>query len=315
MSTNPQAGQPASLDMREMINQTPTTELIQSDRVADKFKQLFAVVHPNVNRIQAEAFYEAEKYHFLKLINDSKDLSACTKLSLYGNFMDVAVNGLSFDPSFKHLYIVPYNVNTGTFAQPIWEKRAQLQISGIGELLLRMKQGQIKHADNPVLVYEGDQFQHGMTGNTPFLNHIAELPPKSANILACYIRITRNDGSVDVKVLTGADMERFRKFSKDADKSKAWSDGIGGMWISKCIKHAFKTYPKLRTGKFSALSSDIVDVEVEQLTTQQAPPVNMNNLDYGIQDNKPTNEFDIPQVEQKPVATVVIPNDNNEFDM
>ena len=29
------------------------------------------------------------------------------------------------------------------------------------------KQGQIKYADNPVLVYEGDEFQHGMRDNVP----------------------------------------------------------------------------------------------------------------------------------------------------
>ena len=47
------------------------------------------------------------------------------------------------------------------------------------------------------------------------------------------------DGTSDVKVLTQADMDRFRKFSKDPN-SKAWVDGEGGMWIAKCIKRIQK---------------------------------------------------------------------------
>lgn len=201
--------------------------------------------------------------------------------------MDVAVNGLSFDPTFKHMYVVPFNINTGTQAAPKWVKRAALQISGLGELLLRVKQGQIKHADNPVLVYEGDEFQHGMSNNVPFLNHIANTPPKTNNIIACYVRMTRTDGSVDVKVITGNDMARFREFSKDPN-SKAWVAGEGGMWIAKCIKHAFKTYPKVRTGKFSGLASNIIDEHAQIIPAEQPGSMNVPSvIEYGFDNENP----------------------------
>ncbi|MBK7883034.1 MAG: recombinase RecT [Chitinophagaceae bacterium] len=118
-------------------------------------------------------------------------------------------------------------------------------MSGQGELLLRMQQGQIKYADNPVLVYEGDIFKTGTRNGQLFVDHEATIPRKSDNIIACYLRITRNDDSADYKVLTMPEIEKLRKFSKDPN-SKAWTDGLPGMVQAKTIKHAFKNYPKLR---------------------------------------------------------------------
>lgn len=248
----------------QVLEKTPAGQLPAVPEIANRFKELYAIIHPGA---KADLFYEAEKFHFTKLIRENANLADCSKLSLYGCFMDVAVNGLSFDPSFKHLYIVPFNTNTAGKGQPPkWEKRAQLQISGYGELVLRQLQGQIKHAENPVLVYEGDEFSFGTRNEKFFIEHIVNLSKRTDRIIACYVKIVRHDGSSDYKVLTEADMERFKKFSKDKE-SKAWTDGLAGMWISKCIKHAFKNYPKVRTGKFSELASNQVDEEPEETTT------------------------------------------------
>lgn len=294
-------------NIQQLIHSGSPSQIIQSAEVADRFKRLYALTHPNINKAQSDAFYEAEKFHFLKLINENAKIAACTKMSLYGIFMDMAVNGLSFDPTFKHAYIVPVNINVGTKNAPVWEARASLQISGFGELLLRKKQGQIKYADNPVLVYEGDEFQHGMRDNVPSLNHVANIPAKSPTIIACYVRLVRTDGTSDVKVLTQADMDRFRKFSKDPN-SKAWVDGEGGMWIAKCIKHAFKNYPKVRTGSFTELASNTVEEEAEVINSEMTVP---DNIDYGtgeILSQQPAAEVDDnsfatqPQQTQPPVT-------------
>lgn len=280
----------------QAIQATSATGLPSIPEVAERFKALYKTIHG----ANSEAFYEAEKFHFAKLVNDSDALSQCEKLSLYGVFMDVAVSGLSFDPTCKHLYLVPYNYNIGTKDAKKWVKRAQLQISGIGELALRVRQGQIKHADNPVIVYEGDEFRYGTRNGNSFLEHIAELPAKSSKIIACYIRITRSDDSVDYKVITGADMDRFRKFSKDPN-SKAWVDGEGGMWQAKCIKHAFRNYPKLRVGGHTTIASETEDTEIIEtqtiVETSQA-----GNIDYGI---------DIPSVEINQPETAELEQNNH----
>lgn len=255
----------------QLIQTASPSQLISSEAVGDRFKHLYAVIHGIKNPARAAAFYQAEQFHFLKLVNDSANLKACTKLSLYGVFMDVAVNGLSFDPSMKHLYIVPYNVNVGTKAEPKWEKRAALQISGYGELLLRTLQGQIKYADNPVIVYEGDEFKYGSRDGKIVLDHVACIPRKTDNILACYLKITRHDDTIDYKVMTMADVLQLKKFSKDPG-SLAWTTGIAGMVQSKTIKHAFKNYPKIRVGEFSKLESETIDADTEDQVA----------IDYGI---------------------------------
>ena len=285
--------------LMQLIKQGSPSQLITSQVVGDRFQQLFSVIHGIKNQAKAAAFYQAEQFHFLKLVNDNPKIAACTKLSLYGVFMDVAVNGLSVDPSMKHLYVVPYNVNVGTKQEPKWEARASLQISGQGELLLRTLQGQIKYADNPVLVYEGDEFKFGSRDGKVILDHVASIPRKSNNIIASYLKITRHDDTIDYKVLTAEDIASFRKFSKDPN-SKAWTDGMPGMVQAKTIKHAFKNYPKVRVGEFSKMESETIDTEIE--------PENVT-IDYGL-----TPEAIAPAVnEAAQPAAATAPADDNSF--
>lgn len=279
----------------QLLKEASPSALIEAPIVSNRFKSLYKTIRGIKDEAVADAFYTAEKFHLLKMINDSPALQQCTKLSLYGIFMDVAVMGLSFDPSMKHLYIVPYNINIGTKEKPIWEKRAALQISGYGELLLRQLQGQIKYADNPVLVFEGDEFTFGTRNNTTILEHVVSIPRKSDRIIACYIKITRHDDSVDYKVMTMEDVNNLRKFSKDPN-SKAWTDGMPGMIATKTIKHAFKTYPKLRMGEFTQLQSEVIDTEHEVL-----PDIN-----YGLGIDLP-----VPPVEAPPVETPTVSEQSN----
>lgn len=242
------------------------SEIVTIPEVANRFKHLYFMMH----RGNGEIRYEAEKFHFAKLLQEKTDLQQCTKLSLYGCFLDAAVNGLSFDPAAKHLYVVSFNINVGTKHDPKWEKRATLMVSGIGELMMRMKQKQIRYADNPVLVYEGDHFKFGTDRKGFYVEHTAAVPRQTDNIIACYIRLERLDGTSDYKVMTIDEIERLRKFSKDPN-SKAWTDGLPGMIQAKVIKHAFRTYPKLQYGDFSTLASTSIDEEEQSVA-----------IDYGI---------------------------------
>lgn len=252
----------SKISIIQKLDAASPAQLAGLPEVADKFKHIYSIMNGGDNA-RATVKYEAEKFHFMKLIQDKPDLQQCTKLSLYGCFLDMAVNGLSFDPNMKHAYVVSFNNNVGTKQQPKWEKRAQLMISGQGELHMRVSQRQIKYADNPILVYEGDEFRHGTKDGKVFLEHVGAFPRKSDNIIACYVRIERNDGSVDYKVLSIEEVMKLKAFSKDPN-SKAWTDGLPGMVQAKTIKHAFKSYPKMRMGQFSGLQSETVDAESEQ---------------------------------------------------
>lgn len=246
----------------QKLQATPAVQIPNVPEVADRFKQLYVTF----NGKDGARYYEAEKFHFAKLLQENPKLAACSKLSLYGCFLDVAVNGLSFDPAMKHLYMIPVSAKVKALdGTERWETRAQVRISGQGELHLRVKNGQVKYCDNPVLVYEGDQFSYGTKNGTLFIDHQAMIPRKSDNIIACYLRITRNDDTVDYKIFSMEEIQKLRNFSKDKD-SLAWTSGLPGMVQTKTIKHAFRNYPKMRSlaqSKFTQLETDTVDGEAE----------------------------------------------------
>lgn len=287
----------------QKLDSTSPAQLAGLPEVADKFKHIYSIMNGG-NESRAAVKYEAEKFHFMKLIQDNPALQQCTKLSLYGCFLDMAVNGLSFDPNMKHAYVVSFSNNVGTKQQPKWEKRATLMISGQGELHMRVQQKQIKYADNPILVYEGDIFKHGTKNGSVFIEHEATFPRKSDTIIACYVRIERNDGSVDYKVLSIEEVMKLRAFSKDPN-SKAWVEGLPGMIQAKTIKHAFKSYPKMRMGQFSGLQSEIVDADAEQEVL----------IDYGLNGCMPSNNLSGHTVQFAPsmVVDTVKNEDEDEF--
>jgi len=241
----------------QKIEQSSPVQLAALPEVADRFKQLFSIMNGK-NADIASVAYESEKFHFMKLLSDKPDLQKCTKLSLYGCFLDMAVHGLSFDPAMKHAYVVAMPTNVGTKENPKWEQRATLFIDGRGELVIRTRQGQIKYADNPIVVYEGDFFKYGTKNDRVYIEHEAVFPRKSDNIIACYLRIERPDCSVDYKVFGIEEVMKLKEFSKQKN-SLAWTSGLRGMIETKTIKHAFKSYPKVKLGNFSKLSTEAIE--------------------------------------------------------
>lgn len=303
MSTNV-----GKLSIIQKLEQSAPAQIANIPEVADRFKNIYLIMNGG-NNDKATVKYEAEKFHFMKLIQDKPDLQQCTKLSLYGCFLDMAVNGLSFDPAMKHAYVVSFNTNVGTKQQPKWEKRATLMISGYGELSMRIRQNQLKYADNPILVYEGDEFRHGTKDGKVFLDHVAAFPRKSDNIIACYIRLERIDSSVDYKVLSIEEIMKLKAFSKDPN-SKAWTDGLPGMVQAKTIKHAFRSYPKIRMGDFSQLQSNTVDAEHEETTKID---YGLNNNDDATQQLPQANGQYAPNTIVTPAEQVTQPVDDNSF--
>lgn len=267
------------LSLVQQLEATATSQIVNLPEVAAKFKRNYSVFL-QTDEAQSQLAYEAEKFHFAKLINDNAAIKACTKMSLFGVFLDMAANGLSFDPGMKHVYVVAFPANVGTKDNPKWEKRATLMVSGPGELVLRMRAGQIRYADNPVLIYEGDHFQHGTKDGKVFLEHVATFPRATDTIIGCYIRLERMDGSVDYKVISMDEVMKLRKFSKDPN-SKAWTDGLPGMIQSKCIKHAFRSYPRIKaTGMFTQLSTNVLEAPI-QIEPQ---------IDYGLNGSTPSEQ-------------------------
>lgn len=281
------------------IEKMPAISLPEDKRIEKRFVQLYNGIHGDG---RGELIYNKEKFNFMKLVSDNKQLQVCTKLSLYACFMDAAVNGLSLEQQGKpHAYIIPYNTNTGTKDSPKWEKRASFVISPMGELVLRMRAGHIKYADDPVIVYEGDKFKPGTDENGKKNVEYAPLIPRKegAKIIGGFIRIVRTNDEVDFFWMLTEDVERLRKYSEKQNRGKAndlYTSFNGqidpGFFKAKIIKHAFSTYPRMNIGKWSALATEKIDEE----------PL---SIDYGIEeeDVPPTPETEETQTTQAEPVT------------
>lgn len=279
----------------EQLNAMDALEIATAPMVRDKFIDIYNTLW---GAGTGEAAYERESRFFNRLLSDNADLQKGTHFSLFTAFIDLAVCGLSLEPGARALcYLIGRNQKTSpkldaqgrpmkdSKGYPVynWEGRVVLTVSAYGELVLRERSGQIRHADNPVLVYEGDEFSFSDKGGRKEVEYVCHLPHTGKRIIACYLRITRADGSVDYSVMTEEDWVRLAQYSARQNRSGANAlygvDQKGivnidpGFLMAKCIKHAFKTYPKLRTGRGTELQS--------QQTEEQE--IEINDSLYGVE--------------------------------
>ncbi len=263
-----------AISLAKELQTMKATDVIRDERVRNQFIDVFN----SIWKEGGEQVYEREAIYFNQQLRDKANLRECSALSIFYAFIDLAVKGLTLAPGAQALcYLIPRSVKTGVDAggKDVWEKCCNLTISGYGELVLRKNAGQILHADNPVIVYEGDRFEYGEQDGRKFVNFASSFPRTSNRIIACFLKITRADGSVDYSVMTEPDWLRLKSYS---DKQNTYTDrrtgqsvtrpnelyNVGGQidtgfLMAKCIKHAFKSYPKLKIGRGSALETDVVD--------------------------------------------------------
>lgn len=263
----------------EEINRLQPLEIVEHPVVRERFTQIYETLWGN-----GEAAYQRESIYFNKALrdNDGGKLLRATPFSIFTAFIDLAVCGLSLEPGTRALaYLMGRNVNVGTKDNAKWEGRCVLTVSGYGELVMRARAGQIRHADNPVLVYENDEFSFKDVDGRKSVSYTCNLPHTGQNIAACYLRITRADGSTDYSVMLPEDWCRLAAYSMKQNRSKANPNGRAndlygmdqngivhidpGFLMAKCIKHAFKSYPKVRIGRGTELQSQQVD-EPQQLS-------------------------------------------------
>lgn len=258
------------------INALQPLEIASHPLVRERFIQIYETLWGG-----GEAAYQRESIYFNKALrdNDGGKLQRCTPFSIFTAFIDLAVCGLSLEPGTRALaYLMKRNVNIGSRECAKWEARCILAVSGYGELVMRVRAGQIRHADNPVLVYDNDNFSFSDTDGRKSVSYTCNLPHAGHIITACYLRITRADGSIDYSVMFPEDWCRLAGYSAKQNKGLA-NDLYGvdqqgivnidpGFLMAKCIKHAFKTYPKVRIGRGTELQSQQID-EQPQLSDEE----------------------------------------------
>lgn len=266
----------------DTINQLKPLEVVENETVKARFIQIYDTLW---GAGTGEAAYERESFYFNNKLRDEEKLQKATSFSIFTSFIDLAVDGLSLEPGTRALcYLQGRNVCIGTDAsgKKIYEGRLTLTVSGYGELVLRARAGQIRYADNPVLVYEEDEFAFGDKGGQKIVEYMCHFPHKSNHVVAAFLRITRADGSIDYAVMLEEDWLRLQVYSEKNNRkwdvnTRQWIEKPNDLYLSnggridtgflaaKLIKHAFKTYPKIRIGKGTELESQQEDNKQQEI--------------------------------------------------
>lgn len=276
----------------DSINQLQPLEVVTNEAVRSRFIQIYNTLWGD----GGETAYEKESFYFNNRLRDDEKLQKATRFSIFICFIDLAINGLSLEPGVRALcYLQGRNVCIGARADggKVYEGRLVLTVSGYGELVMRARAGQIRHADNPILVYEEDEFSFGDRNGQKIVDYMCHFPHKSNHIIAAFIRITRSDGSFDYSVMLEEDWIRLQqyslksntRFNKNTNQYEGAANELytsrkgaidSGFLMAKLIKHAFKTYPKARIGKGSELESQQEEIhqrEVDEFYGVDAPAI------------------------------------------
>jgi hypothetical protein len=273
-------------------------EVLDNQSVRNKFITVFESNH---GKKDGARIYEVEKFHFQKQIIENPELQKCSPISIYGAFIDMAAQGLSVDPAKKLGYILSDNINVGSKDSPKWEKRAKFQAQARGELVIRQQMGQILRADNPVIVYEGDYYRK-YTVPSGQLHIEYEAKFESTRIISCFIRLILPNGDIDFKDLDLTKIQSLKDRSAKKNKGEANSNytscngGIDpGFLETKCIKHAFSSYPKAKArGSFIELATE-------------NPANNEEEIDYDLETGE---VIPIQAPEQTPAPSIAKAPDN-----
>ncbi len=258
----------------EKLNQTQSTDIVSLPEVRERFIQIYDTLWGEGSGAVA---YERESIFFNKILADNANLrDKVTHFSLFASFIDLAVLGLTLEPGRALCYLQPRKVKTGTNPNgyDVYEGRCTLSISGYGELFMRERAGQIRHADNPTLVYEEDSFSFSEKNGQKFVDYTCRIPHTTGHIVAGFMKITRADGSIDYGVMYEEDWDRLKDYSGKQNKYYDQKEGKyiekpnqlytsrngdidTGFLMAKIIKHSFRSYPKLKiAAKTAAFQAD-----------------------------------------------------------
>ena len=194
----------------EQLNKTPHNQIC--DLARDKFIEVYNQKFGE----GGEVFFEEQKALFNnELLNGSFKgyLEKATSLNIHDAFMNLAINGLSLEKGTTTLcYLMGYSNYDKNTRQSTYT--AKITYTGYGEILLRQRAGQILRCDNPVVVYDCDDFRFGERDGHKFVDYVKTYPrPANSYIVACYVKIILPNNSYDYFVLDREGIDRLREYS------------------------------------------------------------------------------------------------------
>lgn len=251
-------------------------KFVEDDKVRQSFINTLSKIHKK-SLDEAEMIYEKESLYIKKAISGNEKLQKCTIISLYSVFTEIAIQGISIQPGQKsEAYLEARNVNIGTKQSPNYIATCTLAITAYGELNMRIKAGQIIRMKNPIVLYEGDHFQPltNQRGEL-YIDYKPAIPRKSNKIYGAWVCIELPGNSLDFKWLLEDDIERLKnysvpKFGNERGNANAlYTSNNGGIdpgfLEAKTIKHAMRSYTKLRVSDVAKFDDETDDDEADHM--------------------------------------------------
>lgn len=262
----------------QKLNQVAPTEVVNMPEVKKKYVDLYN----SIWKEGGEAVYNREARYFnevlTNLINQSKNpqlmAQQMDRFSVYNAIVESAITNLSLEPGVRALaYLTTRNrKEVDANGREVWVNMLKFAVSGYGEMVTRIRCGQIRHADNPVVVYANDELTVRDVDGKKNVEYVCHFPHINQPIVACYLRITRADGSIDYAMMYEEDWLRLAGYSDKQNRGKNDTRAAGmaanqlyrsnggqidpGFLQAKLIKHAFKIYPKVKIGAMTIMSEE-----------------------------------------------------------
>lgn len=258
-----------------MANNIADIEKIPKKELCDFGHDKFVKIYEQKFHQPGEPFFQEQKAFFLEeLMHGSYaarlQLPSTTSFSVFNAFMSLAINGLSLEKNFTtqcYLECKSTKIGKNDKGVDIYGNIARITITGYGEVFMRVRAGQIRGIDNPVVVYNSDDFKFGERDGHKFVEWCKCDPrPQGDKLKGCYVKIYKADGSYDYYFMDLTEILRLKGYSEKFNGRYGANPLYGrlpdgtdidtGFLISKTIKHAFKGYPKLPIGGGAVMESD-----------------------------------------------------------
>ena len=203
----------------------------------------------------------------LALLNDNPDLQKYSRTQLMSGLMKGAYLGLDFYS--KECYLVPYGnkLNYQTDYRGAKKLAKKYSIRPIKDIYAK-------------LIREGDQFVERVVNGVPSFDFY----PKFLNdgeIIGAFAAVLYEDGGVGYDVMSLADLENTRKYSK-ASNSPAWKNFTGQMYL-KTVLHRLCKHIEIDFENPTQRSLFTSDMEVEtdpQVIAERDVEENANVVDF-----------------------------------
>jgi recombinational DNA repair protein RecT len=259
----------------EILEIKDKSKLVDDPAIRESFINTLCRIHKK-SAGEAEMIFEREAIYYKKALANSEKLLACTGLSLYSAFLEIAITGLSIQPGSKsEAYLEAKNAEQNEVKEKdgkpyyvkVQVKVCRLVLTAYGELNLRILSGQIVRINNPIVIYEGDRFQPRTNERGELtVDYAPAIPRKSNKIVGAWCSIVLPGNRIDFKWLLEDDINRLANYSTyggQASVSKQYTKNSGqidpGFLEAKCIKHAMRAYTKLRISDNIAFEDDEQD--------------------------------------------------------